>query len=336
MHVFVLGGTGFLGPPVVRRLVAAGHRVTVFHRGTTPADLPASVRVVLGERSGLPALRPALGRLAPDLVLDTHAYTEREARTAAEAFAGIARRAVVLSSGDVYRAYERLRGTRPGPPDPGPLTEDAPLRASRYPYRSTAEPGTRLYDYDKILVEEAYRAEPSLSATVLRLPMIYGPGDPQHRLFPYLKRMDDGRPALLLEEGQDRWRASRGYVEDIAAAIACAIGDDRAAGRTYNVGAADAPSEAAWIARIGRVAAWRGRVLPIPAERLPEALRTGRDWRHDLALDTARIREDLGIRAPVPADEAMARTVAWERAHPPEPAPPFDYAAEDAASRAHP
>jgi hypothetical protein len=38
----------------------------------------------------------------------------------------------------------------------------------------------------------------------------------------------------------------------------------------------------------------------------------------------------------VPADEALRRTVAWERAHPPEALHPrvhrpFDYAAEDAA-----
>jgi nucleoside-diphosphate-sugar epimerase len=40
-----------------------------------------------------------------------------------------------------------------------------------------------------------------LPGTVLRLPTVYGPGDYQHRLFEYLKRMDDGRPAILLGEG---------------------------------------------------------------------------------------------------------------------------------------
>jgi nucleoside-diphosphate-sugar epimerase len=37
--------------------------------------------------------------------------------------------------------------------------------------------------------------------TILRLPALYGPGDKRHRLFPYLKRMDDVRPAILVERG---------------------------------------------------------------------------------------------------------------------------------------
>ena len=56
-----------------------------------------------------------------------------------------------------------------------------------------------------------------LPGTVLRLPMVYGPGDPLHRLFPILKRIDDGRPALLLDERMAQWRATRGFVENVAA-----------------------------------------------------------------------------------------------------------------------
>jgi nucleoside-diphosphate-sugar epimerase len=34
--------------------------------------------------------------------------------------------------------------------------------------------------------------------------------------------------------------------------------------------------------------------------------------------DTSKIRRELGYRETVSAEEAMARTVAWERANPPE------------------
>jgi hypothetical protein len=52
----------------------------------------------------------------------------------------------------------------------------------------------------------------------------------------------------------------------------------------------------------------------------------------DLAVDTTRIRTDLGYTEPVPRSEALRRTVAWARANPPTDIPPtpFDYAAEDA------
>ena len=62
-----------------------------------------------------------------------------------------------------------------------------------------------------------------LPGTVLRLPTVYGPGDYQHRLFEYLKRMDDGRPAIPLGEGVASWRWTHGYVEDVALAVVLAV-----------------------------------------------------------------------------------------------------------------
>jgi nucleoside-diphosphate-sugar epimerase len=65
---------------------------------------------------------------------------------------------------------------------------------------------------------------------------------------------------------------------------------------------------------------------------LPEHLRTSFDWTQDLVGDTAKLRRELGYQESVPLDEAMARTVAWERSHPPDAIDErlFDYPAEDA------
>ena len=56
MKILAIGGTGFIGCPLVRELVRRGHHVSVFHRGATPADPLA--QSILGERSDLPRLRP--------------------------------------------------------------------------------------------------------------------------------------------------------------------------------------------------------------------------------------------------------------------------------------
>lgn len=333
MRILVLGGTGFIGVPLVRHLHRAGHTVTVFHRGETTADLPDAVHTLRGDRNHLAAARADFRAFAPHVVIDLIAYTPAQAEAAVAVFAGLARRAVVLSSGDVYRNYDGLRGTRAQPPDPVPLREDAPLRETRYPYRAYAsDEDDWLYHYDKILVEDTYRAAEALPCTFLRLPAVYGPCDRQYRIFPYLKRMDDGRPAILLGAQHARWRWTRGYVENMAAAIALAATDERATGRTYNLGEADAPSEAAWIQRIATAAEWEGNVVTVPDEALPPHLQSDRDYRYDLALDTRRFRHELEHRAPVPATEAMAHTVAWTRRHPPSSVDEdgFDYAAEDA------
>jgi nucleoside-diphosphate-sugar epimerase len=41
MDVLVIGGTGFIGPFLIRQLAGIGYSVGVFHRGQSQADLPA-------------------------------------------------------------------------------------------------------------------------------------------------------------------------------------------------------------------------------------------------------------------------------------------------------
>jgi nucleoside-diphosphate-sugar epimerase len=338
MRVLVLGGTGFIGPAVARLLAEQGHEVAVYHRGQTQAGLPPSVTHLLGERDALPDRRDELSRLAPDVALDMRPMTGAEAAAVMAALSGIVRRIVAISSQDVYRAYGRLIGTEPGPPDAVPLTEDSPLRENLYPYRGETprtpdDPRRWVDDYDKLLVEHAVLDHPALQGTVLRLPAVYGPGDGQHRLFAYLKRMDDGRPAILLEPGLAGWRWTRGYVENVAQAIALAVTDDRAAGQIYNVGEEVAHTEVEWVRRIGEAAGWHGALVTAPCDRLLQHLASELNMAQDLVTDSARIRAELGYHEPVPPDEALRRTVAWERLHPPADVDPaqFDYAAEDAA-----
>jgi nucleoside-diphosphate-sugar epimerase len=235
---------------------------------------------------------------------------------------------VAISSQDVYRAYDRVTRRDPGPPDQVPLTEDAPLREKLYPYEREG-----VEDYEKILVEKVVMGNPDLPGTVLRLPAVYGPGDYQHRSFEYVKRMEDGRPAILLGEGMASWRWTHGYVEDVALAIALAVSEGRAAGRVYNVGEPDPPSWAEWVREIGRAAGWNGEVAVVPENLLPEHLDWGLDTEQHWVADTRRLRRELGYRETVPRDEALRRTVERERAHPPAKVDPtsFDYAAEDAA-----
>lgn len=345
MKILVLGGTGFVGPHVVRGLVEAGHEVTLFNRGRSQAVPAADIARIHGDRAHLSVFAGAFRRLAPEVVLDMRPFTEGDAREVKTAFRGIARRVVAVSSMDVYRAYGRLRGSEPGPPDPVPLTEDAPLRARLFPYRGTyrgtAPPPPRAEDdpdrwldhhYDKIPVERVVLGDPDLPGTVLRLPMVYGPRDEQHRLFPYLKRMDDRRPAIVLGETQARFRGSRGYVENVGAAIALAVADDRAAGRVYNVGDADPPTEANWARAIGRGAGWDGQLVVVPDDRLADHLRPKGNLEQHLVADTTRLRQELGYAEPVSEAEGFRRAVEWERANPPDEidAAGFDYAAEDA------
>jgi nucleoside-diphosphate-sugar epimerase len=326
--VLIIGGTRFMGPHVVRYLCRHGCQVAVFHRGQTGVDSNGDVTHILGDRHRLGDSATELRRYAPQVVLDMVPLAERDARDLVRTFTGIAQRVVAISSQDVYRAYGKLTGMESGPPDPIPLTEDAPLRTRLFAYRGERprgpeDPRRWLDEYEKILVERTIMGAPDLPGTVLRLPMVYGPEDAQHRLFEYLQQMDDGRPEILLGERVAAWRWTRGYVENVAAAIALSVLDERAASRIYNVGEATALSTAEWVGEIGLAAGWQGQLTVRPEDELPAELRPDIQPAHHLVADTSRIRRELGYVEDVPRDEALRRSVAWERANPPPVTPSF-------------
>ena len=332
MRIFIIGGTGFSGPHIVRSLVGSGNDVLLFHRGKSETELPPGVSQIYGDRRKLKVYADDLLHFAPQVVLDMVASRESDAQDVMEIFKGTAQRIVAISSQDVYRAYGVLIHIEAGPIEEVPLDEDAPLRDKLYPYRESVTPDHRYYDYEKILVERRYMEDPELPGTIIRYPMVYGPGDYQHRTFEYLKRMDDGRPAILLEEGSANWRWTKGYVENMAAGVVLAVTDQRAAGRIYNIGESRALTEAQWVGAIGRASGWKGKVIVLAKEQLSEHLVPDHNTGQDLVTDTRRIREELGYEEVVSQDEALRRTIEWERAHPPEEvdAGRFDYKTEDA------
>ncbi len=100
--------------------------------------------------------------------------------------------------------------------------------------------------------------------------------------------MAGGAPEIRLDRAKAAWRWTRGFVEDVAEAIALAVIDDRASGRVYNVGEEDALREAEWVRAIGEAAGWTGHVRAVEREALPEAEREPYDFAHDLVADTSR------------------------------------------------
>jgi len=290
MRVLVFGGTQFMGPYVVRQLLARGHDVTLFHRGEHEA-LP-EVRHVHGDRARIPH------GLDPELVIDMWCMTEAHAAAAKERFGGV--RTVVLSSGDVYRNYDGLQRRWPGPPDPAPLSEDAPLREELYPYRDkAAQLGEWVREYDKILVERVLAGP---RTTILRMPAVYGPNDAQRRFYDWIDAMRRGDEVIAIDEAMARWRWTRGFVANCADAVVHAAFDERAAGRTYNVGEPDAPADEEWLRLLTNIYKWSGRI-----ERRP-GLAPPLDFRFHLHTDTRRIRDELGWREHISRAEALGMT----------------------------
>jgi nucleoside-diphosphate-sugar epimerase len=337
MKILLIGGSGFIGPHTVTALEKSGHRITIFHRGKTSA--PEGTEEILGDRHFLQDHQPEFRRQSFDVVVDFVLSSGRQAQQLMDTFRGIAGRVVALSSMDVYRAWGVFYNMEPGGLQELPLTEDSELRTSRntYPPEVLKRLRTSLYpwvddEYDKIPVEQAVLGDPKLPGTILRLPMIYGLGDPMHRFYPILKRIEDGRKQIIFADDVAPLRTPRGYVEGVGAAVALAATSPQAAGRIYNVCETEFFGELGWARKIAAATGWNGEFIVLPHDRTPKHLLWPGNTAQHVVASSERIRKELGYRELLPREEAIRRTIEWERAHPPaQPLPQFNYEAEDGA-----
>ena len=102
LDLLVLGGTGFIGPHLVRHAVARGHRVTIFTRGRREADLPKEVLRLKGDRSG--DLKSLEGKTW-DSVVDDSATNPDWVRLSTALLKGNVGRYLFTSSTGVYYPY---------------------------------------------------------------------------------------------------------------------------------------------------------------------------------------------------------------------------------------
>lgn len=171
MNLLVLGGTRFLGRHIVEAARAAGHDVTIFHRGHHVLAAPDAVTVLHGDRNG--NCRALAGR-AFDAVIDTSAYEPAHIDRVYEALASVGHYTLV-STISVYAACP-----------PGAHTDE----------EARVHDGHDGYGARKARAEEAAeRAWPGSVAHV-RPGLIAGPWDPTARFTYWPRRAARGGDIL--------------------------------------------------------------------------------------------------------------------------------------------
>jgi nucleoside-diphosphate-sugar epimerase len=147
---------------------------------------------------------------------------------------------------------------------------------------------------------------------VLRPPLVYGPGAKGNfaRLVRLVQR---GIPLPL---GSVRNKRSLVFVDNLADAIMRALDHPAATGRTYVVSDGEDVSTPDLIARLAAALGRQPRLFAVPPAllRLVGALLGRGDeigrLLDDMAVDSSRIRTELGWRPPFTVDEGLSRSVA--------------------------
>ena len=165
LDILVLGGTGFIGPHMVREALRRGHKVTLFNRGRTNDTLFPDIELIKGDRDGgLDGLR---GR-SWDAVIDNSGYVPRHVEDSASLLAPHVGHYLFVSTASVYADFT-------GPNDEGSRLE---VLADESVEEITGE----TYGGLKALCERrAADAVGDDRYTVLRPTYICGPGDRSDR-----------------------------------------------------------------------------------------------------------------------------------------------------------
>ena len=161
LQVLILGGTGFIGPHMVREFLRRGHRVDLFNRGRTNNELFPDLTTLIGDRDGD---LDALNGKRWDVVVDNSGYVPRHVADSARLLADAASHYVYVSTISAYASLAE------------PLDEDAPL--ATIDDETVEEVTNTTYGPLKALCEKRAAAEfGSDRLTILRPTYICGPGD---------------------------------------------------------------------------------------------------------------------------------------------------------------
>ncbi|WP_369185351.1 NAD-dependent epimerase/dehydratase family protein [Streptomyces sp. Y1] len=181
MRILIMGGTRFVGLHFARAALAAGHDVTVLHRGRSGADLlPDATHLIADRDADLSVLRDR----SWDATVDVCAYFPRQVRELAAALdPGAAGRYLLVSSMSVY-------DTPAGPA----FTEDSPLRPADGPEPDAVTPAT--YGLLKVQCERAAREAFGPGTLLVRPTYVIGPHDYTHRFDHWVQRLARGGEVL--------------------------------------------------------------------------------------------------------------------------------------------
>jgi nucleoside-diphosphate-sugar epimerase len=312
MRVLVTGASGFVGRRVCAALLGGGHAVVAPVRsGVSRVPLQEGIEVeVLADPLSAVALAPLLGGVdgVIHLAARVHIMTEKVTDPLAE-FRRVnvdGTRAVLTAAQEVgtrrllYLSSIKVNGE----------SRDTPYSELDTP--CPVDP----YGQSKLDAEAVVRSSGAgLSWTIVRPPLVYGPGvGGNFRRLLHLAGVASRWPLPL--GGIDNLR-SMIFVDNLADAIATSVAHPAARDRTFLVSDDHDVSVSELLRRLAVAIGGRSRLFRAPGGLLRQAgLLLGRDADLDrvfgtLRIDCGLIQSTLGWRPPVALDEGLRMTAEW-------------------------
>jgi len=330
-RALVIGGTGPTGPFVVEGLHERGFAVSILHGGQHEVDFAvAGVRHIHED----PHFREGLERGVGDEVFELVVAQYGRLAIVTDFFKGRTERLVAVGAATgIFAPQGDARWGASGKPALFPDTSTIYVRDAGAD--GSNKIGLRMVEAMEAVFEN--HAAGAYSATYIGYPLNYGPRNPGPYDWSVIRRVLDGRRRFAIADDGIKID-SRIYTANAAAAVLLAVDNpERAAGRRYSVADENAYTMRQRIELIARHLGHELELVDMPYELAWPCHPLWRHVRGHRLTQSSAIRAELGYRDAVAPDEAMAATIDWLLANPPERggelerqiADPFDYQRED-------
>lgn len=251
MKVLVIGGTLFIGRPLVNALLKEGHEVTVLHR-KPDHDFGKRVANIQADRNDADSLRRGLAGKQFDVVFD-NVYDWSRGTTAAQveatvrAVGGNLQRYIFMSSvaayGDGLNHHEGDALAADDHPDPY--------------IRNKAQSERTLFRLHQ---------RHGLPVVTIRPPFIYGPGNPFYREAFFWDRLRDNRPIIVPGDGRRLMQFV--HIKDLVTAMLAAMHTPAAVGHAFNIANPRPVTQLELVQLFAQAAGKKLTVIRVPRERI--------------------------------------------------------------------
>ena len=255
MRVLVIGGTLFIGRPLVEELIKAGHDVAILHR-KAKHDFGRRVDNLTADRNDAEAVSQALSGRRFDAVYD-NVYDWERGTTAAQVEATVRALSGDWLSRYIFMSSVAAYGDGLNHKESDPLAPD--YHASPY-VRHKA--GT-----ERLLFR--MHSQSGLPVVTFRPPFIYGGGNPFYREQFFWDRLRAGRPVMIPGDGHRLMQFV--YVNDLVQALVRALDEPRAVGEAFNIGDSKPVTQAELVEKLAKAAGVDPTLVRVPRDIISQA-----------------------------------------------------------------
>lgn len=255
MKVLVIGGTSFIGRPLVEELVKAGHDVAVLHR-KSKHELGRRVENLMADRNDAESLGRVLAGRRFEAVYD-NVYDWERGTSAAQVEATVRTVSGDWLSRYIFMSSVAAYGDGLNHKESDPLAPD--YHANPYVRHKAGS--------ERLLFR--MHTQSGLPAVTFRPPFIYGAGNPFYREQFFWDRLRAGRPVVIPGDGHRLMQFV--FVTDLVQAMVRVLDEPRSVGEAFNIGDPKPCTQAELVERLAKVAGAEATLVRVPRDVIAQA-----------------------------------------------------------------